>query len=221
MLVYKGGWKADYPNMFQDDFIEVGQFANFEFQNLFGGDLDWAWDNCGNVYFGQTDHQNQFEGKGVCRYSLGYVYRGFFKEGTWNNHGELYGDYGKIYSGQFFRASFEGKGTLLFPDGRKYIGGFHKGHMHGPGKLLFPDGQMTSGTFVESQLEGQASITFADLSNLECTFRRGLKQGRAVYVARQNHQERFFLRIYQDDKLVHEIPKSKKPKLKKSFCCFF
>ena len=220
-MLYKGNWKANYPTMLFNDFVEVNSFLNFEFKNIFGEELDWIWDESGNVYFGGTNKKEKYEGKGVCKYKLGYVYRGFFSDGMWTKQGELYADYGKVYTGQFFKASFEGKGTMYFRDGRKYIGRFHKGEMQGEGKMIYQDGKIEEGFYKESLMHGKGTVTFPDLSCLEGIYEKGKLQGRAVFVKRHDQYEDYYLRVYKDGEMISEKQTSKKPKLKKTFCCFF
>lgn len=219
--MYRGNWKANYPTMMDDDFLEVDAFVNFQFLNIFGEDLHWIWDEHRNVFFGETSDQLKYQGKGVCRYSPGYLYRGFFKDNMWSQRGELFNKDGLLYKGQFFENRLEGQGTMFFPDKRKYVGQFQKGEMEGQGNMLFPDGKVITGLYKQSLLEGEAVITYPDTSSLECEYKAGVIQGTAFYVKRGKDSERFFIREYEDGEIVSQRQTKKRSSKKKRFCCFF
>lgn len=222
VTIYEGRWNQNLPVMRVKDSVEVKKFRNFEFKSVFGEENDLIWDKNGNVYFGVRNNRGKFEGKGVCKYQLGYVYTGDFTNNFWDGFGKLYNQSGIIYKGQFRRSTFHGDGVIYFRNGSKYKGSFAKGNMEGRGTMEYFDKRQYTGNFEKSNKNGEGVWTYLDGSKMEAFYQNGRIEGKAVHIiGGDGGKPEYVLRVYEKGKLVSQKKYGKRPGLTNKCCRVF
>ena len=161
--------------------------------------------NNGEVYEGNWNLEGKKEGFGICIYGDKYIYKGFWKNGNFDEYGCLFNNKNNYYIGQFFNGIAKGKGELLINDKIKiigefdndlpngkgniiyleeqidYIGNIVNGNKEGLGILKFKDGTIYEGEFREDKYNGKGKIIYPDNSEYEGSFHNNLKEGKGIF----------------------------------------
>ena len=217
--IFKGTWERGLPNFSKEFKIEQEKFNHFEMFDIFGPNKSLVFHEKG-IFFGPTNSNYQFHGKGVCIYHKGYIYRGKFSKGIWNEKGEIFTVHNKkIYKGDIYQGRFGGFGQLYRNDGNICIGHFIEGKMEGTGKILYQNGISFTGNFKQGSKTGKGKLVFQDKSELEGVYKDGKLEGQAILIKEDSQgNPDYFLRKYKNGKLVSQKKRRGRPSLK-SACC--
>jgi hypothetical protein len=93
-----------------------------------------------SYYQGQTNKDDDPQGKGVMVYNDGAIYEGHFEDGHWEGKGRLIHSSGDIYEGDWEENKAQGKGKFTTLDGTIYNGGWEADKKQGKGVETWPDG---------------------------------------------------------------------------------
>lgn len=91
-------------------------------------------------YQGETNADDDPEGRGVMIYTDGAIYEGHFVDGHWEGKGRLIHSTGDIYEGDWQDNKAHGKGKFTTLDGTVYNGGWEADKKQGKGIETWADG---------------------------------------------------------------------------------
>ena len=97
-------------------------------------------DKKGNVYLGQWNANNKYEGRGAMIYQHGDIYQGYWKNGSYEGMGRLIGPNQQMYYGHWKGGTKQGKGKLLYSNGDRYEGNLISNKKNGYGVMYYASG---------------------------------------------------------------------------------
>ena len=142
--IYHGTWNPDglrhgYGYLIRENGSKLeGLWQNGE---LYKGRI---FDSTGNFYEGKIKNLEPIS-DGLYVGVNGIRYTGHWRNGMYNDYGELSFPDKTIYKGSFFNNNFNGKGIITWPSGLIYEGNFQNHNINGKGIITTKDGDCYSG----------------------------------------------------------------------------
>jgi len=135
-----------------------------------------------SLYTGQWNEKGHRHGRGICTYSDGSKYEGYWRNDKRNGKGRLIYNNGDVYEGDWINDKAEGYGVFTYLDDSQYKGEWKDNVKHGKGVFTWNDGKKYDGEWNNDSKHGKGVCIWADGKKYDGEWKNNERHGKGVCI---------------------------------------
>jgi len=135
-----------------------------------------------SLYTGQWNEKGHRHGRGICTYSDGSKYEGYWKNDERGGKGRLIYNNGEVYEGDWVNDKCEGYGIYIHSDDSQYKGEWKNNVKHGKGVRTLANRDKYDGEWKNNEMHGEGVYTWTDGDKYDGEWKNNEKHGKGVHI---------------------------------------